>query len=354
MRTPESQSPAAAYGSCLHDVIEYVEDGHTDETAVEMAWVRWGSLLDPEDLALLSDDLSKYRERDPQGVKTVLSEGEIRFYLCTLDDGRKVYFRGRIDRLYERLDRPGSFIHIDYKTSKWQKNQDECDEDLQMWAYNLALYEFFPEIEDLSQVYDQFRHGQVNLLPKTDDQREQMRQWLITQARIYFTREHDGEDGLAAPRFNEWCPWCALIMDCKIIPELSDWARGRIKILGGDLPEDLESVTTPIDQYVEHFTDAQTAIKTLTVFVDGVKTLIKEVPASESARLDFSIYERKNNKYVPEAAAAIHERLGPRFYEMVTLPQKQLEAIEDEDVRNWALGLAEKVPGARVVTKRRR
>jgi hypothetical protein len=34
-----------------------------------------------------------------------------------------IYLRTRIDRLYQRLDNPGVFVHVDYKSSRWPKTQ---------------------------------------------------------------------------------------------------------------------------------------------------------------------------------------------------------------------------------------
>lgn len=350
--TPEAGSPAASYGSAIHDVIEAVEDGHTDEAAIEMAWAKWGSVLSPEDLSLLRDDLAKFRTRDFENVRTVLSEGEIRVPLTEMPDGRPVWFRGRIDRLYERLDAPGSFIHIDYKSSKWNKSQDEVDEDPQMWAYNWALTEYFPEIEELEQWYDQFRHGMVPTR-KSDAQRIEIREWLAVNARNYFGERELLEDGLPAPRFNQWCPWCPILESCAVIPQLSEWARTRIDVLR---PPGLEGEVeaTPIDEYMAQYTDVQTAIKTLERYAESTKTLIREMPAEERDRLGFELRDRRNSVLPVRALEAIHELVGHRrFLEMARITQERLKSIEDDEQREWALGLVEKVPGTQVVHKRR-
>lgn len=350
-QTPESQNPGAAYGSCFHDVVELVEDGWTDDVAIETAWAKWGHVLWAEDLALLREDLEVYRRRDPQNVRTVLAEGELRAYLCDLDDGTRVYFRGKIDRLYERTDRPGSFVMIDYKTSRWEKDQDEVDEDPQQWAYNWLAHEYYPEIDELDQIYDQLRFGQLHT-SKTDAQRAEIRDWLTVAARNYFQPKTIGQDGLPEPRFNQWCPYCSIIMDCTIIPKLSAWALSRIKLLGGEFPED--AGVTPMDELLEPFQDVQTAVKTLKEYETRAKDLVRHMSVTDRDRLGFRTYERSNTIFTAEAAERLYEELGPtRFFSVVKITKNALDRIPDEALKEWALAMGEKTPGATVVTKRR-
>jgi hypothetical protein len=335
----------------LHDTIELIEDGYSDEAAIEKSWRRWGHHLAPEDLALLADDIEKFHARDFDGVRTVLSEGEIRVPLTTLPDGRPVFFRGRIDRLYERLDRPGSFIHVDYKSSKWLKTQDEIEEDLQLSAYNVLLCEYFPEIEELAQYMDQFRGGLGEPVFKTEEQRAEIRRWLEVEARAYFADVPLQEDGLPAPRFNRWCPWCPILEDCRIIPQLSDWARERIALLNPELvPQE-----TPMSEYIANYDDAQTAIKTLQRYEESVKELVRETPESGRQALGFKLEGRRNSVISAGARMELLETLGTeRFLAMARVTKGALEGIEDPDVREWALSLVEKVPGPRVVKRLRR
>jgi hypothetical protein len=353
-QTPEHQNAAAAYGSCLHDVLQLVEEGWMDDDAIQQAWATWGNVLWPEDLTLLHEDLEAFRaQRDFQNVRTVLAEGELRAYLTTLPDGRRVFFRAKIDRLYERLNEPGHYIQVDYKTSRWEKTQEEVDKDPQQWAYNWVVHEYYPEIEDggLEQFYDQFRGGQLRIAPKTDAQRAEIKQWLITQVGVYFSRKHDQPDGLPAPRFNQWCPWCEIIMDCQIIPKLSSWALSRIALLGAELPDDL--YVTPMDEHLAPFTDSQTAIKTLKEYESRVKDLVRSLPEAERDRLGFRTYQRNNTVFTPQALEELHGALGSSFYSLVSATQKRLGAIPDDTLKQWALALGEKVPGAIVVTRKR-
>lgn len=351
--TPEAGMPATWYGSMLHEAIDAIEDGHTDEAAIELAWRRWGSRLEPTDLTLLHEDLAKFHERDFQGVRTVLAEGEIRVPLTTMPDGRPIYFRGRIDRLYELLAEPGHFIHEDYKSSKWQKNQDEVDADLQLWSYNFLVHEYYPECVELEQWLNQFRGGMVSTR-KSEEQRAQIREWLEIEARAYFA-EHDlMDDGLPAPRFNQWCPWCPILESCQIIPRLSDWALSRIALLRPEDAEEHEAVlqATPMEEYIAQYDDVQTAIKTLERYQESVKQLVREAPEEERGRLGFRLTERRESVLTMQAREALYERLGHRrFLELVSMSQKRLQSIGDPEVKEWALGLVEKVPGSKVVNR---
>lgn len=348
--TPESQNPGAAYGSMFHDVAEMVADGFTDEMAIQLAWDKWGSGLEVEDLQQLTDDLAAYHERDMEDVETVLSEGEIRVPLTETAEGEPIFFRGRIDRLYRSLTIPGWYFHIDYKSSKWPKTQAEVDEDPQMWAYNWALHEYFPEIDHLEQLYDQFRGTPLNTR-KNDEQRQQIREWLAVEARNYFLEPQLQQDGMPKPRFNEWCPWCSIMESCAIVPQLTDWALMRIDELA---PDGEALATTPIDEYVARFDSAQTALKVLKRYEDSVKSLVRELPDQRRGQLGFRANRRRNSVMSPVNRSALYETLGhERFMRLVSVSQTSLSDIEDPDLREWAEGLFEKVPGALVVTRKR-
>ena len=366
LMTPEAGSPATSYGSCIHDAIEASEDGMSDEAAIESAWATWGNVLEPGDLTLLKEDMKLYHERDPQNVRTVLSEGEISVPLTETPDGRPINFRGRIDRLYERLDRPGHFIHRDYKSSKWIKSQDEVDADQQMWSYNWALYEFFPEIQVLDQELD-FLRGGIVPTSKTDEQREEIREWLAINARNYFaSREGEMEpDGLPLPKMNTWCPWCPVLESCQIVPHLSDWALSTIQALrppalkateaGQHLTEVLVTTVTPIDEYLAQYDDVKTAIAVLKRYEESSRAVIRDLSEAERDRLGFEMRNRSNSVIPVRARNALYEALGhDRFIELAGITQEKLKsAFPDKEQQDWALSLLEKRAGNQVVYRRR-
>lgn len=342
-RTPEADSRPAAYGSAIHDAIAAIEDGHDDAAAVQIAWNAWGHRLQPEDLVLLHEDIENFHRRDMQNVRTVLAEDEIRVPLI-LEDGKLAYFRARIDRLYERLDRPGAYVLVDYKSSRWPKTESEVREDLQLRSYDWAVHEHLPEIEELECIYDQLRYGQIPVR-KTDAQREEIRGFLVAQMSAYFADADYQADGLLAPRYNQWCPWCSILESCPVVFELSHFALARIAALQ-------DTVDGPsFDSYSEEYSLAKDAMKVLKRFVDSVNAVARELPAGERERLGYKIGERANTTFPPAALAQIQARLGDQFLELVSMPKTRLESLDD-DVREWALTLLEPAAPAQIITRK--
>jgi hypothetical protein len=219
-----------AYGSAIHDVLHAVEKlGLDDSTAVQLAFDKWGWAMRPEELRRLKDDLATYRDRDVVAVSTLLNEGEVRVPLMERD-GRMIYFRGKIDRLYQFTANPAVLLHIDYKSSQHRKTEKEVHEDLQLWAYNWAIHEYFPECGRLIQRYDQLNFG-YETTEKSAAQREEIGEWLRRQVTAIMNDEEFGADDLLLPRFNDWCPWCPIMESCDVIPQLTDFARNRIALL---------------------------------------------------------------------------------------------------------------------------
>jgi hypothetical protein len=352
-RTPEAGSYATAYGSAIHDAIQALEDGYDVEDAIQVAWNRWGSWLEPGDVDLLREDLAIYLQRDFPGTRTIASEDEYRIPLF-VHKGRQVWFRFKIDRLYERLDAPGVFIHVDYKSSRHAKSEQEVHEDVQMWLYNFGIHEFFPECERLFQFYDQLRYGQVPT-SKSADQRRQARDWLIKQITAVLEDEDVREDGLHRPKKNRWCAWCPVMESCPVIEELTEFGLVEIAALAPQEKVGRKKVVQlaedRVPEYVERLGEVKHAIGVLERFEKAVSRLIKEMPTDRRAELGYELKERKASNFSPRAAEELHDRLGERFYELVQLTKTGLEKNlkEDPELLEWALSLAEEEVGAAVL-----
>jgi hypothetical protein len=352
-RTPEAGSYATAYGSAIHDAIQALEDGYDVEDAIQVAWNRWGSWLEPGDVDLLREDLAIYLQRDFPGTRTIASEDEYRIPLF-VHKGRQIWFRFKIDRLYERLDAPGVFIHVDYKSSRHAKSEQEVHEDVQMWLYNFGIHEFFPECERLFQFYDQLRYGQVPT-SKSADQRRQARDWLIKQITAVLEDEDVREDGLHRPKKNRWCAWCPVMESCPVIEELTEFGLVEIAALAPQEKVGRKKVVQlaedRVPEYVERLGEVKHAIGVLERFEKAVSRLIKEMPADRRAELGYELKERKASNFSPRAAEELHDRLGERFYELVQLTKTGLEKNlkEDPELLEWALSLAEEEVGAAVL-----
>ena len=132
---PEDMHPDTLYGTVFHDMVEMIEQlDLDDDAALQQAFNDHSADLDPGYYEMLIGDLRTYRERDLTGVRTVANETEVKIPLldwpCFDCDGEDqtivdncetcngtgevtIYFRGRIDRLYQSLTDPTVFFHRD-------------------------------------------------------------------------------------------------------------------------------------------------------------------------------------------------------------------------------------------------
>lgn len=353
--TPESGSYATFYGSAIHKVIQAVEDGSNDGDALQTAWDEYGHALDPGDLDMLRTDLRTYRSRDAGRVKTIANEDEYRVPLGKIE-GRDVSFRFKLDRLYERLDAPGHFIHVDYKSSRHAKSEAEVHADKQLWAYNFGIHEFFPEVERLVQLYDQLRYGQVPT-SKNDQQREQMREWLIRGASAVMRDESWQGDDLLEPRKNEWCAWCPITESCPVIAQLTEFALLEIETLAPTYKEGrktlIELHESMMPEYIERFEEAKQAIRILERFRDSVAGLVKKMPEEDRLDLGYKLRGRKASVFTAGHLREIHDAVGSEFYELVSVTKSSLESnlADDPETLAWALDLALETAGAESLVK---
>jgi hypothetical protein len=204
---PESWAPGNAYGSAIHYCLEKLDDGASEQDASQGAMEIWSQWLEPSDLDMLYDDMEKYQAREELGVRTLLNEGEVSVRLFVHPVVGQVWFRAKIDRLYQSLADPAALVHVDFKSSKHAKSEDEVHKDTQIWAYHWIIVKWFeytyPEhgAPALQQIYDQLRYGQIGT-SKSPDQLASIERWLTQVATALI------EDEEMAPKFNEWCPWC--------------------------------------------------------------------------------------------------------------------------------------------------
>jgi hypothetical protein len=324
---PEATNENNAYGSAIHRAIELTEQFYTDEQAVQIAFTEYQHWLDPEDLQLLKDDIAAYHERDYVGVRTVASEQDMRVPLF-VHNGEQIYFRFKIDRLYQRLDNPAVFIMVDYKSSKWRKTAEEVHSDLQQWTYNFGAFEMFPEMEYLTQIYDQLRFGPLPT-SKSPQQREQIRQWLIAEITAML------EDDLMEPTHNDWCPWCPVMMSCPVVERLSDWAIAVIQALAPEKKVGRKKVieldVDHFETYLELYPKAEAASKVLERFTKEVKETVKRAPSDRREDWDVKLQERSATIFTGEAKRNIHQMIGDDFYQVVNITKSGLEEFYGTD-----------------------
>lgn len=349
---PELTNPSNAYGSTVHNVISLVGDPRnlSHDEAITEAFKTWGAFLDPADVARLKADLATYEDRDPgDGCRTVLNEGELRAPLMEWE-GTTIYFRGRIDRLYQRLDNEAEFVHVDYKSGKWAKSPAEVDEDLQMWAYNWLIHEHFPECSSLIQRYDQLRHGVVTT-SKDDAQRAQIKEWLQLAARAVLEDDDVQDDGLLKPRWNQWCPWCPIKLDCPVPRgEMTAFSHQMIDLVGIE-KEGRKTVVRLdadlIESYVEQLAQMEQAEKTLASISREVRQALRGMPDSVLANLGFQLREKTLTRWGPTELREVHEMLGEDFYDVIGLSKTSLARAfgKDDERRVEVERLAESITG---------
>jgi hypothetical protein len=282
---------------------------------------------------------------------------EEEFRVPLLDhDGRRIFFRGRIDRLYERLDAPGHFIHIDYKSSRWPKTQADINEDEQLWAYNFALHEWLPEMTSLLQFHEQLKFGQLHTR-KTPDQRRQMGDWLRLNVEAILNDDDVRPDGLLKHSKNQWCAWCPILESCPIVPELTDFALMELELLAPTQKIGRKSVPflepDRIEEYMVELAQAKDAQAILGRFTDAMRDLILRMDEVERVTYGYKLQPRKKTTFTGSAMEQLHDMLGPEFYEVASVTKTALEAHfeGDESGLQSALDLAVEEAGASAVVK---
>jgi hypothetical protein len=362
--SPEAQSPAASYGSAIHLCLEMLDDGATPDQAAQAAFARYAKWLEPSDLTLLMEDMERYLEREILGVRTLLNEGEISVPLFVHPTAGPVWFRARIDRLYQSIEDPARLIQVDYKSSKHAKSHEEVAKDIQQWGYNFIVHAWFealyPEVENvyLEQIYDQLRYGQIPT-QKSAAQREQIKQWLIKA----ITAVIDDEEML--PSFNTWCGYCHLRFDCPVVQyELTDWATARISALmpreeklkkDGSVSKLKGPVVLDRDrirEYVDLLPQVKSAKTVLESFDKEVTDVLKDMPTSSLAELGRKKTERSVRVFSPEAKRQIIEEVG--LGTALMLFDLSLESVkrffgDDTEMAEKIASLAEKQPAYTVI-----
>lgn len=342
---PEAATASTAYGTAFHDIVEYVErEDAFDDEAVQYGFDRHARWLEPGDLERLREDLATYRRRDYLGVRTIAVEGEYKVPLLRWE-GRTIFFRFKVDRLYQSLLDDGAFISIDYKTSRWPKTDAEVHEDPQQWAYNFGIHEVFPEIRDLTQIYDQLRYG-ATPTRKSDAQRAAIREWLVRHVIAILKDEDRGPDDLLKPKLNDWCAYCPIAESCTVVERATDFALAKIAALAPEHKDGRKIVTTldpsRIDAYVAVLDDVGRAKKLLERYESSVKDVLLRMPQHRRESFGYTVREKRIDRFGPQALQRAHERLGNRFYEAAGISKKAIERLDDEADREFLLGLAVK------------
>jgi len=377
---PEDAHPDTLYGTVFHDMVEQIEKlDLDDDEALQAAFNAHAVDLDPGYYEMLIWDLRTYHERDLTGVRTVANETEVRIPLlkwpCWDCEGKgqtivessdstrdtnaratceecggtgevTIYFRGKIDRLYQSLIDSTLFYHRDYKTSKHRKSKEEVHKDEQFWAYNWAIFEWWPECETLEQEYDQLRFG-VETTRKSAAEREHMKDWLVKQVTSILEMDEP------KPKINDWCPWCPIMESCSEVDRLHQFETARINFLTKTLPDasdDPEMEFLPT--YIEKLPEVQQGTKLLKAYEARIKAVLKELPEDRREALGFALTQKKATSFSTEALRSMREILGDDlFFEIISASQTDVKGAlkGDPQLLEIVMDLAHKEPGAQVL-----
>jgi hypothetical protein len=324
---PENVDWRNAYGLAVHEALGHVERGASHDEAVDAAMRRYGVYLDPGDVTTLRDDLNTYERRRPLGVTLVGSELELRAPLYVEQDGRQIYFRGRIDVLQRLIDRPEVFVMRDYKSSRWQRSEAEIHADPQLWAYSWLVHEYYPECQMLVQVYDQLRFGETRT-GKNAEQRRQIKDWLIAMAKLVVS------DTTLKPKLNQFCAYCPIVVTCREPRRATAYTRAKLAELA-PLTQEGRKVRVAfaadgdtVESLIEHDLPGMIMVrKHIEKVEEELKSVIRRMPEEERERLGWRLQERRQRSIAPEGLRELHERLGDTFFELVRLPITRLEEL---------------------------
>ena len=119
-------------------------------------------------------------------------------------------FRGVIDRLDHTG--PGKWIVHDYKTSKYQKSQQQAMNDIQLALYQIAVEQNFGQVNDISLTWHFLRMGTEVTVLHTRDQLEKLQKKLIKMVDKIISYM-DNENNFL-PKESVLCNWCYLWEEC--------------------------------------------------------------------------------------------------------------------------------------------
>ena len=86
-----------------------------------------------------------------------------------------------------------------------------------------------------------------------------------------------------------------------------------------------------IGEYTADLDKVKTARAVLKRFDQSVCGVLREMPAVARAEAGYKLRPRGATRFAPRAAEALHERLGNRFYDVVSLTKSGLESQLGQD-----------------------
>lgn len=337
---PEAESPQSAYGSCIHDIFHVIDkEAVSDEEAIQRVWPKWAHWLEPDDLDRIRADLETYHKRSLLGYRLVAAEADMRVPLFVYK-GEQIYFRFKLDALYQHLQNPAIFVSRDYKSSRWPKSDEEVQKDLQQWAYNWGVFEMFPECEDLTQIYDQLRYGEIPTR-KNAEQRASMKEWLIQMVTAIL------EDETLEPKLNDWCAYCPLLLDCREPVRATEHWKNLMSVIapvekvGRKLVVKFDDAMD-YDYYVEMLPKVAEARKMLERFEETVKADLMKMSAADRDGYGYTTISKSGTRFPASSLQQIATEFPTEFWHIASITKAAAERMfgkgSDELERVMAYG----------------
>jgi hypothetical protein len=308
------------YGGVVHEALYLMEEeGLSPEDALARVW---DPALEPEAYEEAIEDLNGYLERgatptDRYGAIAV--EQDLRALLYEDEDFGPVYYRGIVDWLGIDMDQPSVLHFVDYKTNRHPPSRDDLKGDVQMKGYDWLIRQNWDRFMSpggtprLVTHLDAIKFREVEWR-YTDGEIEAWHAWAVAVVRAIL-RDDDHE-----PVLNPGCAYCPVQKDCPAFLGLP----GMAKRLTDDQPDP----TSPDEERLRWRDDANAMRLLLENAVKAIDREFKE-RAQQTGLVSVGSVEYA---LVPDwqdeiDVPRLHEVLGQRFYDVVTVGKGKVEAL---------------------------
>ncbi len=136
---------------------------------------------------------------------------------------------------------------------------------------------------------------------------------------------------------------CPLVITCDQTVRSTDYWKGRLAVLAPATKEGRKTtLALPEGKKLEEvIKDVLPRMiesrKTMQAVEKKLKELIEDLPLEKREELGWRLADRKSNTFSPEGLRIIHEALGARFYEVITLSKTAVETVVGKQVKGEPL-----------------
>jgi hypothetical protein len=336
------------YGSVIHDALYRMEE-HRESPEDALAAV-WDPDLEPDAWEEAATDLNEYLERGATPTDrfgTIAVEQDLSALLYVDEVYGPVYYRGILDWLGVDLDDPAVLHFVDYKTNRHPPSQDDLKGDVQMRGYdwlireNWSRYMTTPTPRIVTHL-DAIKWREVDWR-YTYSEIEAWHSWAVAVVRKIL-RDEDHE-----PVLNPGCAYCPVQADCPAFLGLPG--------VGRRMTEEQPDPGSP-DEVRLRWRDEANALRLL------LENAVKAIDAEFKNRAgQVAVYPVGDEEFalVPDwrdevDVQALHELLGQRFYDVITVGKGKVAALVKQDLglRSAVESCFRRVPVGSKVERRKR